>query len=189
FAAAGQDMTALEHAVSGQDWAYAASVLIDGLMVGPLLASDVSPYLRIVEAIPADVVDLNATTLRAASAISRADQMAPEDIRQLARIVADTALPLTLRISAATTVSAAELVRKAGLAEAAAASDTALALLPQLPHGVRPGQSAVTAIALRTRAAGLRWQPDDNASAQALVAAMTASEAANSGRLKRSCLG
>jgi LuxR family transcriptional regulator, maltose regulon positive regulatory protein len=33
FAATGQDLTALEHAVSGRDWAYATSLLIDGLTV------------------------------------------------------------------------------------------------------------------------------------------------------------
>jgi LuxR family maltose regulon positive regulatory protein len=189
FAAAGQDMTALDHAVSGQDWAYAASLLIDGLTVGSLLAFDESPYMRIVEAIPVDVFDLNATTLRTAAAISRADEVAPEDVAQLARIAADPALPIALRISAATAVSAAAVVPNRGAPEAATASDAALDLLPQLPPEKRPGQSAVAAVALRSRAAALRWQPDDNAAAQALAAAITASDAANSGRLKRSCLG
>jgi LuxR family maltose regulon positive regulatory protein len=189
FAAAGQDLAALEHAVCGRDWEYAGSLLIDGLTVGSLLAHDETPYMAIVEAIPTHVSDLNATVLRVAAAISRADQIAPADMGRLIRIVADTGVPTALRISAATAVAASASVRKVGRGEAATASETTLALLTQLPPGSRPGQSAVTAVALCCRAAGLRWQQDDNAAARALIAAISACDAANSGRLKRSCLG
>lgn len=188
FAAAGQYVSATEHAVASGDWAYATSLLVGALAIGSLLANDSSPYRAIIESMPADLPGPDAAVLRAAWALSSGESVSASDVDQLTRVAKQAEGGAGLRLSA-TVVLAAVAAVGADAARAVRAADDALELLAQLPPDEFASAAPLSAVVLASRATAVMVEDGGDDAAEALRAAIAAADAAGSGRLKRRCLG
>jgi LuxR family transcriptional regulator, maltose regulon positive regulatory protein len=190
YAEAGQHVTAVDHAVASGDWTYAAELLVDAYAVASLLAIDTSPFSSVMESLPTDVVGAEAAVLRAAWDLRRGHAVSAVDTERLAELFADGAGSVALRISAAVVHSAMAAIdhNDSNGTYGLDAAERAQALLGQLPehHGSR---AALSAVVLVSRATALLYGHGDDAAAQALGAALAASNTAGSARLQRACLG
>jgi LuxR family maltose regulon positive regulatory protein len=178
-AAAGRVAVAVRHAVVADDWGLAASLLIDDLAVGRWLARDGDPLLKTVTAIPAGVAGPEGAVIRAAAALALGEPAAPEDLELSARTAQDAASRRELRLSAAVVWAAG-----GGSSEAVTLAD---GLLAGLPKEARRDLAAVVA-GVRADVL-LRGESPDTALLAALRAALTAANAAGSGRLRARVLG
>jgi LuxR family maltose regulon positive regulatory protein len=185
YASSGQALRAAKHAVRARDWTLTASLLIDTLAVGSLLAREKSAYQAIVEALPADRATPAARTLRAALLLGRGQSLSVGDLAAL-RLSASRAKGILSRVSASV-VYAAATAGGADTVRALRAADAAEQSLHQLSVD-QPGRAELSAAVLMSRATALLLGTgSSDAAVQAFEAALSASEAAAAHSLTRLC--
>ncbi len=190
FAEAGHCVSAVEHAISGGDWEYAASQLVETFAVGSLIAQDRSPYAAVTRSLADHLSGGSASLLRAAWDLSCGVQVSEPDADEVARLAADEDGPITLQVSAAVVHVAIAAGRKTDCAEALEAADHAEALLSQMWRSQQVRAAELSAILRVSRATTLMMNAGDrDASADALRAALTACDVARSRRLKGAAMG
>ena len=185
FAKSGQPLRAARHAAACGDWTLTTTLLVESLAVGSLLARENSPFGAIVEALPADLVTPDATTLRVAWLLGQRRTPSAGDVQAL-QLAADGADGTLSNLSAAV-VYAAAIADDADTVRAVQAADAAEHLLRRLPDD-RPGRLELSAAVHTARATALLVGTGSSDPAElAFESALAVSEAAAAHPLTRTC--
>jgi LuxR family maltose regulon positive regulatory protein len=190
YAERGRVQEAVSHAIAAGDWELATDLLIDDLVVSRLLIHEFDPSLAAVDALPSDLTGAGAAVARTAVSFAQRRAPAPADLPVVAAVAADATNRLALRVSAAVTAVAAAAGGGVSDDEVLRAADDAAELVASLPDEHRRARRELSAVVTVARATVLlRGDAEDVDLLDVLQAALAASEAVGSHRLRSLCLG
>jgi len=132
YAQRGQSLTALSHAVAGNDWGFVSRLLVDDLWVPRLLAHGTDPVSAALHSLPPALPGPEAAVLRTVAAVTAGRAAAPSDVAASERAQSE-GTSLALRISAGLAFLTAR-ARNLEPSTFRAAVDDVAALAAQLPE-------------------------------------------------------
>lgn len=190
FASVGRLRVAMGHAIEAGNWPMAARLVVDAMLVGAVLAHEADPCLRCLDAMPPGLPGADAAVIRLALALPRRSAAQPEDLAVVRATAADTDQRLVLRTTAAVVAVCIGARDGAPSEQVAADADAAERLVARLPQdAAKQRRELLASIEISRSFAVLRTDAPDAQLIEAVRAALSASAAAHSSRLRSRLLG